>query len=34
MIYDVSSIKFGDDKFKKVFTQQSTERQYNLLILD
>ncbi|WP_419333898.1 hypothetical protein [Spiroplasma endosymbiont of Sarcophaga variegata] len=34
MVDDVSSIKFGDAKFEQVFTQQSTERQYTLLILD
>ncbi len=34
MIYDRSSIQFGEAKFEKVFTQQSTERQYTLLILD
>ncbi|WP_253301032.1 hypothetical protein [Spiroplasma endosymbiont of Phyllotreta cruciferae] len=34
MIDDRSSIQFGDAKFEQVFTQQSTERQYTLLILD
>ncbi|WP_348736470.1 hypothetical protein [Spiroplasma endosymbiont of Ammophila pubescens] len=34
MVDDVSSIKFGDAKFEQIFTQQSTERQYTLLILD
>ncbi|WP_424525589.1 hypothetical protein [Spiroplasma endosymbiont of Glossina fuscipes fuscipes] len=34
MVDDVSSIKFGDAKFEQVFTQQSTERQYTLLILE
>ncbi|WP_342256267.1 hypothetical protein [Spiroplasma endosymbiont of Poecilobothrus nobilitatus] len=34
MIDDRSSIQFGEAKFEQVFTQQSTERQYTLLILD
>ncbi len=34
MIDDKSSIQFGEAKFEQVFTQQSTERQYTLLILD
>ncbi|UZQ30929.1 MAG: hypothetical protein OHM56_05375 [Spiroplasma phoeniceum] len=34
MIDDRSSVQFGDAKFEQVFTQQSTERQYTLLILD
>ncbi len=34
MIDDKSSIQFGEVKFEQVFTQQSTERQYTLLILD
>ncbi|WP_338990213.1 hypothetical protein [Spiroplasma endosymbiont of Seladonia tumulorum] len=34
MVDDRSSIQFGDAKFEQVFTQQSTERQYTLLILD
>ncbi len=34
MIDDRSSIQFGEAKFEQVFTQQSTERKYTLLILD
>ncbi|WP_338966489.1 MULTISPECIES: hypothetical protein [unclassified Spiroplasma] len=34
MIDDRSSIQFDEAKFEQVFTQQSTERQYTLLILD
>lgn len=34
MIDDRSLIQFGEAKFEQVFTQQSTERQYTLLILD
>ncbi len=34
MIDDRSSIQFREAKFEQVFTQQSTERQYTLLILD
>ncbi len=34
MIDDRSSIQFGEAKFEQVFTHQSTERQYTLLILD
>ncbi|ALA97357.1 P123 [Spiroplasma kunkelii CR2-3x] len=34
MVDDRSSIQFGEAKFEQVFTQQSTERQYTLLILD
>ncbi len=33
MIDDRSSIQFGEAKFEQVFTHQSTERQYTLLIL-
>jgi hypothetical protein len=34
MIDDRSSIQFGEAKFEQLFTQQLTERQYTLLILD
>ncbi len=34
MVDDLSFIKFGYDKFEQLFTKQSTERQYTLLILD
>ncbi|AHF61006.1 hypothetical protein P344_03430 [Spiroplasma mirum ATCC 29335] len=34
IIDDTSYIQFGEAKFEQIFTQQSTERQYTLLILD
>ncbi|WP_374696461.1 hypothetical protein [Spiroplasma endosymbiont of Polydrusus formosus] len=34
VIDDKSSIQFVKAKFEQVFTKQSTEKQYNLLILD